>query len=617
MMHITFLVLLFCCFPSNGYADGDNIDDFLANTAKVDELFLLDSETLPYQQVVTLSRKVIQNRKFYSNNTLAKVFDILADTAINKGDLARAMQFALDGEGLIAIDPSLRLSLLLKIASGHYYKGQYQQAKIIANQTVKIAKEINDPQYLINALSYRAMTNALIAEHQLALSDLQQVRELLDEYLEFTDHIELLDVLASAHFYLGAYKTAEELYNKILKIRFDLSKKQNIEQTYYHLARSYLKLSRLDDAYNAFWQAKMHAEVKDAPIRIAYAQLGLGQVLFQQQNYLQALVFLQKSELNFHGQNLAQPHLTALLNLAKVTRMQGDIPASYQYLKKAENMVQNTELTEEQIEYYLLLAEMHQDQQQYKKAHRAQGQYLALYKQFNQSKQNISNELTSNTASELSRKISLQMAEETALKNQFLKKYQQQEIVIALLAFAVILILVVLIFVSYRTRIARLNQQYDEVEKPADYMANPSQTKRFYQQHYKMARKYDYPFAVGYFSINNWQELTFKFSQKVVDEVGKTIATLVNECRGEFHQVGLINEGEYLFLAPHQDPDQLKGLFEQLTKALKVQFFANLGEFSIKVSYDYQSPHIQDIDPYIFLSRLSESTRAEYSSYKI
>lgn len=612
-----FLIMYFSSLTVFSSPLNDEINDIEEIISRVDALFLSDSEALPYGEVVELSRDVIKNREFYNNNTIAKVFSLLADAAINKGDLARAMQFALDGESLLGIDQSLRLSLLLKVAAGHYFKGKYHQAKDITNEAVNLAKEIDNPRQLIKALSYRAMTNALIAEHQLAFADLQQVEQLLAEHQEFNDHIALLDVLANAYYYLGSYQTSIELYNKTLKIRYDLSRKHNIEHTYYNLARSYLKLARLDDAYNAFWEAKKYAEIKNAPIRIAYAQLGLGQVLFSQQKYDQALPLLKSAEAHFHGQNLTQPYLTTLLNLAQITRIQGDTSLSFQHLEHAEKLIENTELTEEQIELYLLISEMYQQKQKFKEASLALNHYLLLYKQFNKTHQHPSSEGDANViASKKNQEISLKMAEETDLKNQFNHKFQNQKKMISTLMVVVVLLIIVVLFLAYRIRAIRLNQQYHEIEKPLDYIANPSQTKSFYQYHYKMARRYEYRLAVGYFSIDNWQELKFQFSKKVIEEVARTIATLVNENNEEFDQVGLINDGEYLFLSPHQSPEHLKKTFARLTSALKVQFFANLGEFSMKVSYDCQSPNIQDIDPYIFLSRLSESTRAEYSSYK-
>jgi len=582
------------------------------NIAQINRYFDAEKETISYDDVVKLSSSIIQNRQFYNNNIVAKVFILLADAATSKGDLARAMQFALDGKSLVAIEKSLELPLLLKIASGYYIKGKFRRVKDIAQQAITLASQINDIQYLLKALSYRGMANALMGEHQLALNDLKQVELLLAENQQFSDHIDLLEVLAIAHFYLNDHQAAVTFYNKVLKLRFKLSQKNNIGLTYYSLARSYLKLSQFDDAYNAFWEAKQHAKSKNAPIRIAYAQLGLGQVLLLQKQEELALVALQKAESLFHGQNLTKPYLSTLIALAKVTMSLERKKLTFQYLEQAITISENIELTYEQIELYQLLSMMYQEKKQFKKALIAQQEYIKLYQRFSVNKKEQA--VSGSSLSAKSRQLSLNLAEESELRAQFNAKFTHQKLVISILIALLTLLVLFALYISLKLRAFKLNQAYDDIEKPADFLASPSQTKKLYQRHYKMARKYQFPLIIGYLSVDNWQELTFHFSKKIVNEVASAIAILVNEHIGEFDQVGLINEGEYLFLCPYQTDEDLQVKLTQLTKALKLRFFANLGGFSIKISYAYQSPAVQDIDPYIFLSRLSESTSTEFKT---
>lgn len=602
---------------ANSHASNEKMSDIDDNIARVNELFLLDPETLPDTEVLQLSQDIVKNRTLYNNNTIAKMFSLLADSAINKGDLSRAMQFSLDGESLNDVEDALKLSLMLKITSGYYFKGKFKQAQKTAEQSVSLAVQLNDPKLLIKALSYRAMTNALNLNHQQAFLDLKQVEQLLADNQQFSDHISLINVLASAHYYIADYQTSITLYNRVLKLRYDLAKKNNIERTYYDLARSYLSLGRFDDAYHGFWKAIKHAEEKNAPINIAYAKMGLGQVLLKQNKVELSLNEFETAKTLLYGKNLTHPYLTTLIGLAKVTLLLARKDDAFQYLLEAEKLALRVELTSEQIELYSLLSTMYQEKGSINNALLNQIKYTQLYKKFSRSHQKslVAQDIDV-MASERQRDLSLGMTEEIDLKNKFSQKYQRQKNTIIGLTLVVVLMTLLALIQWFRARALRLNQQYEEIEKPTDHIASPSQTKKFYQHHFKMARKYEYPLLVGYFSIDNWQELEFQFSKKVVGEVSRTISTLVNRFSGEFDQVGLINHGEYLFLCPHQTPDYIKQVFEQLTNALKVQFFANLGEFSIKISYDYQSPNIQDIDPYIFLSRLSESTRAEYSSYK-
>ena len=176
--------------------------------------------------------------------------------------------------------------------------------------------------------------------------------------------------------------------------------------------------------------------------------------------------------------------------------------------------------------------------------------------------------------------------------------------------FIVILMFITFVIFGLRQRTLRLNKVYDEVEQPLSYLVTPAQTKKNYQLNYKMARKYDYPLAVGYLSVINWQELSFHFTPKIMREVSKTLAILLNETKGEFDEAGTINDGEYLLLGPHQNEDEIAEKLNSLAAAIKVRFFANLGSYSVQIGYAYGLPTAQDIDPYIFLSRLSETTKA-------
>ena len=392
-MTVTKLLLLILVlqvsYVANTYAADENLTIIEQNVAKVEQLFLMDPEQLENDEVVQLSQDIIQNRTFYDNNTVGKVFSLLADAATNKGDLPRAMQFSLDGESLTNIDSALRLTLMLKITSGYYFRGKFKQAQHMAEKSVSLATQLNNPKFLVQALSYRSMTNALNLNHQQAFSDLEQVKQYLTQHQEFSDHIAVLNVLANAHFYTADYQTSVTLYNRILKLRYDLSKQNNIESTYYDLARSYLSLGRLDDAHHGFWKAITLAEKKNAPISVAYGKMGLGQVLYQQNKAEQSLEQLMAAKTLFHGQNLSLPYLTTLFYLAKANQSLGKNEIAFNYLSKAELVAERVELTNEQIELYALLASMYQQKQLFEKALISQRKYTELFKKFSFSQQQL------------------------------------------------------------------------------------------------------------------------------------------------------------------------------------------------------------------------------------
>jgi tetratricopeptide (TPR) repeat protein len=582
------------------------------NIIDVNQYFSQDSENLSYEKVIILSRSILESRESYSNETLGKTFVLLADVASNKGEYTNAFQFAQDGLSLMGLKSSIKLSLLLKITDGYYKKEKYQHVQRVATNVVVLADRIEDLKFRLIALSYRAVAYALQNQNDLALDDLKQVEKLLSNNPQYADHLCLLEILSTAHYYLGDYQTSLTIENKLLTLRFDLEKTASINETYLNLARAYLQLNLLDDAYNAYWEARKFSIEKKSPIQVAYAELGLAEILMKQKEYRSAYESLQSAKQIFKEKSLTKPYLTTLIFLAKTTHYLDKKALYHQYLQQAELIAKGVNLSIKQSQLYLLLSNMYQDNNDYPNALKMHKLYLEIF-QSSYKKHNKATTFTNNkslSANAKSRDLVLKLAEQSKLRSQFTTKYTQQKQIIYLLIFTIIALLLIFSFFMLRQRALRLNKAYDEVDQPIDFLASPFQTKNIYQLNYKMARKFDYPLTIGYFSIVNWQELSFHFNDKVMLEISKTLATLFNKHRGEFDAIGIINDGEYLLLCPHQNEEEIVVKITRIVAAIKGRVFANLGEHSVKIGYAYGTPMAQDIDPYIFLSRLSESTKA-------
>jgi len=578
---------------------------------KVDSYFSQDTENLPYEDIITLSLEILEFRENYTAKTLGKIFIILADIASNKGENNEAFQFAQDGLSLQGLDHSIKLDLLLKSANGYSLKEKYEQTQNLTTRVMLMADSPEVLKYRLIALGYRAVSYALQNKNELAMNDIKQVNILIKANPQYSDHFRLLEILASAYFYLGDFQISLMMQNKLLTLRLDLEQLANIDQTYLHLGRAYFQLNLLDDAYNAYWEAQMHSKNKNAPIRIAYAELGLAEVLLKQKKFIASHNWLLSASATFNEKNVSKPYLTSLILLAETANLLNNHALYQHYLQLAELMTKNLVLSKKQSKLLLLLSDMYELNGDYKSALDIHKSYLDLHLQFQieaESSQKVSSGQGSSVNNN-SRNFLLNLPEKSQLKNQFKAKYIAQKELIYLLIFVVVVMLIAFVFFGLRQRTLRLNKVYDEVEQPLSYLVTPSQTKRNYQLNYKMARKYDYPLAVGYLSVINWQELSFHFNHKIMLEVSKTLATLLNESKGEFDDAGTINDGEYLLLGPHQTEDEIAVKLNSLAAAIKVRFFANLGSYSVKIVYAYGLPNAQDIDPYIFLSRLSETTK--------
>jgi tetratricopeptide (TPR) repeat protein/GGDEF domain-containing protein len=592
------------CFASEVFTVDHNIK-------KVDGYFLLDSETLSYEAIITVSKSIIESREKYPTETLGKTFILLASIANNKGEDADAFQFAQDGLSIRGLSNSMKYNLLLKVANGYYLKEKYIQTQNVATSVIVMAESSDVLKYRLIALSYRAVAYALQNKNNLSLDDLKEVEQLISTHPKYGDHLPLLEILATAHYYLGDYQTSLTMENKLLTLRFDLNRVANIDQTYLNLARAYLQLGLFDDAYNAYWEAQKHSAEKNAPIRVAYAELGLAEVLLRQRKYQDAHNWLLTANDTFNEKSLSKPYLTTLILLAETALKLGEKDEYKNYLHQGELIYKNTKLSKNQSKLLLLLSDMYQEKGDYQNALAMHKNYLEHFQQFQQ-KINFSISANNNeglNAKEKSKDLIFDLTEQSKLKKQYDATDVAQKQKIFILTVVIIVLLVTFVFWLLRQRTLRLNQVYDEVDQPLFFLANPTQTKKIYQLNYKMARKFGYPLAVGYLSVTNWQELSFHFNSKIMMEVSKTLATLLNEAKGEFDEAGEISGGEYLLLSPYQTEDEIADKLDHLAKAIKVRFFANLGEYSVKIGYAYDLPTAQDIDPYIFLSRLSETTK--------
>ena len=141
---------------------------------QVDYLFLQSSEGLHYDDVMTLSNKIIHQRIQFPSETIAKTYLLLTSIALNKGDLETAFQFAQDGLTLTNPSQDVYPCLQVKLAQVLAEKKQYEKLLIAVEQAV-ISPAIKDkPKYLLLALSYRSVAYAMLAQHNKALKDLQQ-----------------------------------------------------------------------------------------------------------------------------------------------------------------------------------------------------------------------------------------------------------------------------------------------------------------------------------------------------------------------------------------------------------------------------------------------------------
>lgn len=608
---LTTFITVFYSFTA--YASERTLDNEERLIKQIDYLFKQPPESLDYDDITLLSNKIISHRIKYPNETIAKTYLLLSSVALNKGELETALQFINDGLNLSnpnqATYPCLQVTLAKVLAT----KKQYGQLLTITDQAI-LAPAINEnPKFLLLALGYRSVAFAMLSMHAKALKDLQRVNLIIDENPSFNEHVSLLSIIANAYYHLGDFQTALTIQLKVLKLRFNLKQLDNVGQTYFHLGNAYLKMHRYNDAYNAFWEAKEYAQQKEAPIYIAYAVQGLALTLQHQNDFEQAATEFKKSKAIFSQHNLLSSYLETLISLAQVSYELSDESANTDYLVEAEKLSKVVFLNSDYIVLYQLLAEMYFENNNIKEAYIWQEKYSSMLLKINQEK--LNSRLTEtfenkNNYRTITKQLSLNLAEQSELTSTFNHKFQQQQLVILILSLILITLLCAYLIIWFNRRKRRARKTYEIHDKIRHSLVSPAKTKALYQTNFTMAKKYSFTLTLGYISISNWQELTFKFNKKIVKEVGDGISNLINEHISEVENAGLINNGEYLLFFPHQDKEQASIAMEKILHALQLRFFAHLGDFSITLAYSVDSPSFQDIDPYIFLSQLSAEAKA-------
>ena len=622
MKGVLTLLILSYSFLFSGLVHGASELAVLSN--QVQKLLKVNREQVNAEAVTELTEKILDNEQHYSNDILAKVFLLSANVASNQSDINNVILFAKKGLATNTLDKKVKLLLTLRLAEAHIITKDFVQLLALTERAVEISRRIDSVKYKLLALSYRSVAFAILGRHSYALADLQQV-ELDISDSKLAEHIELLTVLGLAYHHLGDYLTSKTMQLKILKLRFEVKQTQNLAQTYLYLGWAYHYLQRFNDSYNAFWESKSHAAQNNAPIAIAYANKALGVVLLKQGEHERATTVLQEAVKTFQNHQMNTEQIEATVALAKALFDSKENTKAYALLNKVITLLDGEDISLKYAGFYRMVAEMHLEKKNLAEAYWWQEKHSkVLLKKLAENKKSSSTIFrlsnlpggisTTSKPMEESKNIALKLAGNSELSSSFVNKYQKQRTIIISLSALVCIFLVTLIGTLLKLKVQRKNNAYDEGEVSSYIMPGPMKTKFDYQLVFKKARKYQFPISVCHLTITNWQELEFHFNKKCVSEVVKDVASLINEQLSEFDYAGQLSNGQYLLLFEHQEMQDVTAKLDKLVQAINSRSFANLGDFSITMHYSLNMPDFKDIDPYLFLARITESGNIEQVS---
>lgn len=583
--------------------------------AQVDALVQTDLETLNYRQIVALGNAIIIQRSLYPSETLAKTYLLLANVANNKGEFSTGFQFIQDGLAISSVNEQTNLDLYITQANIHNAQNQGEALLSTADKIIDRPniKEIT-PYYLL-AMGYRSLALIMLNQHKIGLADLQKTINTANKHTDFNENIALLSILAKAYFHLGDYQATLTIQLKILALRFELARLGNVNHTYQHIANIYYRLHRFDDAYNAYWEAKKHAEKKQAPIFIAHATKGLGLTLFQQKNYAEAAIKIQAAKSLFYQNNLASPFLETLVILAQISKATGQENEAINRLLEAEQTAKNIKLTNDYAILYKMLAQLYLDRSELNKAYFWQKEYSnsllrSTKTAYYDDKLPPLTFLNANKVGSVNAGSPLIQSTDNITQPDEIQNFpaeaNSQPSIVYSLSLLIFALSTLVLFLWLKPRQTKQNHNEVVTTIPSNINNCPIQTKKCYQKHVNMAKHFNYPLTLGYISISNWQDLTHQFNKRVVTEITDEIANLIGIYISEFDDAGLINEGEYLIFFVHQHQAEAEFVMEKIAEVLRLRFFANLGNFSLAMNYSVASPNFTDSEPEVSLSHLRD-----------
>ena len=615
-------MILTSTISTKSYANEQNPPAVVKNAnKKIDLYFTGDVEKLALHSskpAINLAKQIINYPLLYTNTIQAKAYNLLAEVYIQRKNIKRAKELAQKGLALKNVELTIQLYLSLKIAVSFWYDEDYDALILATDKIVSQAKQSSDKKVYLLAVSYRALGYALTNQYGLAYKDINVIEGIINRNTKYGEHFALIDAVAQTYIALGDYSQALIMRQKTLNLRFSLDRKRKLAKTYYNLGHAYQGLGLLNNAYNAYWESTDQAKVANNKKDEVIAQLALGHVLLLQQEYAEAYQVFDPlyQFLTKNSQFCDGCYVEATIGLAHVNLYTERAPTAYLLLDKALILLQDKTVKYKQVEFYRLLSLMYRAHGKYKKAFNYLTRYMNKKKEHHATAQE---KVTYHALSQAKAYTNDQnnIINASKLAENYETKFILQEQTIFLLSLFTFLLFASTGMYVFHHKTKLFQRGYEYLERPVYYLDNPEKTKKNYTLYFKMSRKYEYPLSVAYIKVDNWPELSLRFNKKVLTEIHKGIATIINDQISEFDSAGLINQGEYLLLFPHQALVDVEVRFKQLKDILGTALFANLGDFPVNICFAIDEPSIQDIDPYIFLSRVSDKAAIEFQSKKI
>ena len=581
----------------------DNIETVEQNYQQKEHLRDYNQATVAARQL--LATKAALDLQKYPN-IVAKAHLILTYAAYLDGDSALAFSHASEALSNTKKNEKLKLDIYLSMVGGHYAQGRYEELIDVADKAYTLALGLELTDLTMLAMAKKSIGHAMLKQYKEAANTLRQVEPLLTHSIEAQQNQTLLETLSQAYFKMQLYEKALQMQQMLISLIEGTDNQIHIERAYYTLGNIYYQLERYHDAYNAFWGSRSFSLKQASPLKVAYAELGLGKTLIKQGQYQEAEEILNKTESIFKRQNLTLAYLQNLIALAQVNFYLNNPLDAIQLLNQANELSANQTFIDEKLQLYFLLAKIHSSLKDYKSAYDAQAKYLALSQQ-----QQLTHQAAFDNEKSQQVKASEAIESQHNMYDQMVRDRDKSEreqllsrfIMMLLLTSLVLFIFLVVYVFRFRDHVNKHNQflVYDE----NICIAGHEHTKEVYKHAFKQARKFNYPLTVAVVTIDNYSGLHSLLTTQELKDVNGAVARLITELPSETYKFGQLSDSEYLIYFEHQHVKEVSFCFDHLKNGLAQLLFAKVDNNLVTITIGADTLSVSDVDPYQFLARLS------------
>lgn len=480
-----------------------------------------------------------------------------------------------------------RTQALVEKAKAMGWLIQIDEAIQLFNQTKQLAEEgeytvshIRSEAYLAMAYAYQSSFSKALFHLNMAFSLMETQGRILWLWSE------IFSIAGRVFFLVNDQEEAMEYIRKANRFLLEMENPLRLSLNLTDQARILAKQGRADVALEFFEAANIWIKEVNAPVQSAYIQLRTAEHLIMMNDYKEAeklLVFIM-----LFGDEKQDVYLQVYSRFILVNnRLKRDelddvsaiLSQSYNVLKQHNTLLKNFF-----SEYYLLKAQYHEKNKEYRQAFSELERYWQIQQSLIEMQRIHSKDKNKSELSTLRDRQNRLLIREVALKSNEVEKEQQQKMILGSL---IAVLLLVLAFVGYllhkNIKLRRWLHELSSVDELTK-VANRRFILEFMEQEVGRAHRYGTPFCAALLDIDHFKTINDTYGHHVGDEVLKGIAQLYHQSMREHDKIGRYGGEEFILVFPHTHVSAAKLVLDRLRQTTEIQVFESMLERQVTVS---------------------------------